>query len=112
MNSKDFAFVLNLQLERVKDMLSAKASEYATDDDRLHNFKVVAELQDISVPEAVVGLMAKHVVSIYDMARDDRHFSFAQWDEKITDNINYLILLRASLEDEFVCGDNQEATKP
>lgn len=44
--------------------------------------------------------MAKHTVSIYDMARSDDSFSLEKWDEKITDHINYLILLRAVVVEE------------
>jgi hypothetical protein len=45
--------------------------------------------------EACAGMMAKHTVSIYDMCGSEEPFYAEQWDEKITDHINYLILLRA-----------------
>lgn len=44
--------------------------------------------------------MAKHTVSIYDMARSEETFPLEKWDEKITDHINYLILLRAVVVEE------------
>lgn len=44
--------------------------------------------------------MAKHTVSIYDMSRANEAFPLELWDEKITDHINYLILLRALLVEE------------
>lgn len=76
-----------------------KAKEYATDD-RLHNFKVAAELENCTPRQALAGMMAKHTVSIYDMCRSDVKFSDDQWNEKITDHINYLLLLRAIVEEE------------
>jgi hypothetical protein len=43
-------------------------------------------------------MMAKHTISIYDMCYGDRNgktYSLELWDEKITDSINYLLLLKA-----------------
>jgi hypothetical protein len=39
--------------------------------------------------------MSKHTISIFDMGRSKQDFPLEKWDEKITDHINYLILLRA-----------------
>lgn len=94
MDSARFAEIVDLQTRLCKDVLVDKAREYATED-RLHNFKVAAELQGIDMLEALAGMMAKHTVSIYDMCGSEETFTAAQWDEKITDHINYLILLRA-----------------
>lgn len=94
MDSARFAEIVDLQLRLCKDVLVDKAREYATED-RLHNFKVAAELQGVDMLEACAGMMAKHTVSIYDMCGSDEPFYAEQWDEKITDHINYLILLRA-----------------
>jgi hypothetical protein len=75
-------------------VLITKAREYATED-RLHNFKVAAALQGCTPAQALAGMMAKHTVSVYDMARNGREYPQALWDEKITDSINYLLLLAA-----------------
>lgn len=100
MNAQRFNEVLDDQLTRVRDILQAKASEYADDKDRLHNFRVAAALQGTTAQKALLGLMAKHTVSVYDMGRAEQAFPLAQWDEKITDHINYLILLRALIVEE------------
>ncbi len=101
MNSKEFNDVLNEQVKRVIDILGSKADEYATDDERLHNFKVIAELQGITVRQAVANLMAKHTVSIFDLVQlEDGVVTPELWDEKITDHLNYLILLKAALVEE------------
>jgi len=73
--------------------LIKKAKEYATED-RLHNFKVAAELQGITPQAALAGMMAKHTVSVYDLCNGPRML-LSHWEEKITDHINYLILLKA-----------------
>lgn len=81
-------------------MLFSKAREYATDDDRLHNFNVAGVLTGETPQEALAGFMAKHTVSIYDMCRaKDGDFTMDQWNEKITDHINYLILLKAIIHE-------------
>lgn len=82
------------------DTLTAKASEYATDGDRLHNFKVAASVQGISPTEALGGMMAKHTVSVYDMIGTGEVYPLDLWEEKIKDSINYLFLLWALLNEE------------
>ena len=100
MNNTEFTDVMEKQFQRSEKILAGKAAEYATDTDRLHNFKVVSELQNIPMRLAVANLMSKHTVSIYDLARSDKHEPMDMWDEKITDHINYLILLKAVLTEE------------
>lgn len=102
MNGHEFEDVFNTQVDYCRSLLLNKAAEYAEDDDRLHNFTVAAELQGISREEALAGMMCKHTVSIYDMIREGADkFSMEKWEEKITDHINYLILLRALVTDEL-----------
>lgn len=108
MDSERFAEIVDLQLNLCKDVLVDKAREYATDD-RLHNFKVAAEIQGVDLLEACAGMMAKHTVSIYDMCGSEQAFSAEQWDEKITDHINYLILLRAIV---FEMRDDEDCCMP
>jgi len=95
----DFVKVLDAQIKRVQNVLIVKTAEYANAD-QLHNFRVAAELQDKTVKETIAGMMAKHTVSIYDMVRSKRSFDPEIWDEKITDHIIYLILLRAAVIEE------------
>lgn len=95
MNSETFERVVDEQIQECRDILVEKAKEYATGD-RLHNFKRAAELQGTSPEEALAGMMAKHTISIYDLctgatSKDDDEV----WNEKITDSINYLLLLKA-----------------
>lgn len=100
MNAKRFNEVLADQINAVNAILGTKASEYADDTDRLHNFKAAAALQKITPKVALSGFMAKHTISIYDMLESGKDFPLEKWDEKITDHINYLILLRALIIEE------------
>ena len=45
-------------------------------------------------------MMAKHTVSVYDMCNIGDNYPLELWSEKITDSINYLILLRALVEEK------------
>lgn len=99
MRADQFQEVLHAQFGLCETMLVDKAREYATAD-RLHNFKIAAELQDISPRRALAGMMAKHTVSIYDMCSSDVVYPMETWDEKITDHINYLVLLSALIIEE------------
>ena len=83
------------------ETLMNKAKEYATDGDRLHNFKVASEIQGISPTAALAGMMAKHTVSVYDMIKTGEVYPMALWEEKIKDSINYLFLLWALLHEEY-----------
>ena len=99
MDSETFNTIVSEQQKLSTDVLVTKAREYATDD-RLHNFRVAAELGDTSLRQALAGMMAKHTVSIYDMCKSNDEHSIATWEEKISDHINYLLILRAVIEDE------------
>ena len=99
MKTEQFEIIVQEQIARCTSVLIDKAKEYATAD-KLHNFKVAAQLQGITPRQALAGMMAKHTVSIYDMCVSHDDFSTDMWNEKITDHINYLLLLRAVVEEE------------
>lgn len=94
MKTEDFEPIIEAQIQACRDVLVVKAREYATED-RLHNFKVAASLSGGNWREALAGMMAKHTVSVYDLCRAEEVAPADIWDEKITDHINYLLLLRA-----------------
>jgi hypothetical protein len=101
MNAQDFNNVLDETIDKIRSTLGAKAGEYADGtEDRLHNFKKAAALQEISQREALSGMMSKHTISVFDMLQSGKDYSLAQWDEKIIDHLNYLILLRAIVIEE------------
>jgi len=99
MKTEQFNTIIEEQQKRCVDILINKAKEYATED-RLHNFKVAAELQMTTPINALAGMLSKHTVSIYDMCRSDQIYPKELWDEKITDHINYLLLLKALTVEE------------
>lgn len=101
MNSEWFEKVIKEQIKTCEDVLIGKAKEYATDDDRLHNFKNAAGMMSCDPKEALAGMMAKHTISVYDMCRSGKDYPIELWNEKITDHINYLLLLKAIVEEDY-----------
>lgn len=111
MDSQRFDAIVNNRMDRVASTLYYKNDAYNNQEmssDRLRSFKTAAHLQGISPREALAGMMAKHTASIYDMCRDGHPHSLELWDEKITDHINYLILLDAVVQDEIHDNVNAE----
>ena len=100
MNSEWFEKVIKEQIKTCEDVLIGKAKEYATDNDRLHNFNNAAGMMSCDPKEALAGMMAKHTISVYDMCRSGKDYPIELWNEKITDHINYLLLLKAIVEEE------------
>ena len=99
MNAIEFEKIVDEQVKRSVDILVVKAKEYASEEDRLHNFKQAASIQVTTPINACAGIMVKHTVSVFDMCRADKTYSLDMWNEKITDSINYLLLLRALVEE-------------
>ena len=102
MNTTTFERLFEEQVNRSRSVLVSKAKEYATED-RLHNFKVAAALEGKTQEQALAGMMAKHTVSVYDMAESGLAYPIELWQEKITDHINYLFLLNAIVREERQC---------
>ena len=101
MNQGDFNTVVEDRIEQIKAILTKKAKEYASDTDRLHNFKKAAGLTGLE-PEQCAWLMTvKHLVSVQDMVNsiggDMPRQEYV--DEKIGDTINYMILIDALIRE-------------
>ena len=95
MEAKIFSAFAGQQLVRCADLLQGKEKEYNFEaEDRFGSFKRAAAIQGVTQEQALVGMMTKHITSIYDMVNvGSAAFSKERWTEKITDSINYLVLL-------------------
>lgn len=98
MTNQEFDILLNSRIEKIKSVLQSKAKEYAKTD-RLHNFKIAAEINKQTPERALWGMFMKHFVSVKDLVDDLETIPILPnekvIDEKIGDAINYLILLEA-----------------
>jgi len=101
MNTEKFNKIVQDRIDKITMVLTAKADEYARGD-RLSNFKAVAALTGCTPEKALGGLVAKHIVALYDFINDldsDQLQVYTRWDEKIGDIINYMILLDALIQE-------------
>ncbi len=99
----DFESVVSYRVNFINKVLVAKAKEYATEEDRLHNFKTAGKARNVTAVKAAEGMMLKHIVSFWDII--DTHEEHGDVptqeviDEKFGDIINYLILIDALFQD-------------
>lgn len=108
MTHEAFNKIVKEQLKRCESVLIGKGEEYAPDKtvDRLAHFKKAAVLIEGTSKEALLGMLSKHLVSISDMVTDGKKYPKERWLEKISDNMNYLLLLLALVEEEEASGQN------
>ncbi len=103
MKEKTFINLVKNRFKICEAVLNKKSSEYSREDDKLYNFKRASEMVGSPVgyskylcyPEdALQGMFVKHLVSVMDMIDDLPNLpNFLMMREKITDCINYLVLL-------------------
>jgi hypothetical protein len=95
MQAEEFDKLIEDRLTKCKQILSSKAVEYASDGDRLENFKIAARTEDKSEAEVLWGMFLKHFVSTRDLVYHPDKVTQQLIDDKITDVINYMLLLEA-----------------
>jgi hypothetical protein len=101
MKHEDFDKCVETRMALCKKVLVYKGTEYS-DGDRLSNFKKAAGLIGDTPESALWGMAVKHIVSINDMIQDlsvGIAAPMCAWEEKIGDALNYLLILRAQLEE-------------
>ena len=107
MKTEIFNEVVKRRLEQCQKTLIRKSDEYASDEDRLHNFKVAARMRNISPVKALDGMMIKHLVSMVDMINrmdtDDKYIPSQELvSEKLGDVINYTLLLECLIAERRI----------
>ena len=110
-SERDFNDLIVDQIEVCKSMMVGKAQEYAADDDcvirdRLHNFHLASAISGRNELQSAAGMMVKHTTSIYDLIAQSETTPMTDkqrmlWIEKITDHINYLLILRVLVEEKY-----------
>lgn len=104
MTTEDFEKVFEARVDLCRRVLIGKNTEYARGGDKLSNFKKAAGRLGSTPESALLGMETKHSISIVDMIQDlerGLHHPMSMWEEKIGDELNYLLLLRALLEERY-----------
>jgi len=99
MTNTEFDKITETMLDECKQVLQVKSIEYAPVSNRLISFKRAGAFLGVNSKVALLGMLTKHLVSIYTLCEADDYIPR----EKIVDSINYLILLEAINIEE--CGN-------
>ena len=83
------------RIKKCKDVLLKKSEEYSSDSDRMRNFNTAGRMLGMPPYRVAFMYMVKHFESVYEIVVNDQPTSPALWEEKITDLINYLLLIDA-----------------
>jgi hypothetical protein len=103
MTKDRFNLIANRRINVCREILADRADIYSDYSDRLSNFKAAGFLQQTTSFTALGGMLAKHVVALFDFIRAPVIVPPSQWEEKITDIINYCLLLEALLVENNIC---------
>lgn len=126
MKHETFELLLKEILKRTTSVLASKNTEYASDSDKLNNFKRAGKMLGCTPEKALIGMWAKHIISLLDIVDKveqdnsegmkklrrvltkevyEKYYSFSvdigTLEEKIGDAINYLILLEAMIKERY-----------
>jgi hypothetical protein len=104
MNQEDFNDLVDARFFVCRTSLGQKSNEYSRNGDKLHNFKRAGAMLSCTPEEALLGMVAKHQISIMDIV-DDIADGLLPTDEKLsekmTDSINYLLLLEGLIRERL-----------
>lgn len=104
MNTEKFTIAIEKHIGQINSNLLAKAKEYASDEDRLHNFNRASGITGECREKALFGFALKHLVSTMDIIDDINKGKLptqAILDEKLGDLGTYIALLYASIQDRI-----------
>jgi len=110
-----FNEIFDQTINQITQTVKAKEKEYSDGKDRLVQFKRAAAMRHgaAATPgktlDALVGMMIKHTSSIFEMLEgtiaDTESYPLITWDEKINDQIIYLILMKGMLIENGMSDD-------
>ena len=95
MIQEDFDILVNKRLAECKKTLTAKTGQYASKKDRLHNFKLGAQLARQTPEQYGLSLVTKHIVAVADKIVNKEVMNAEFVSEKVGDVINYMMLIEA-----------------
>lgn len=108
MTHNEFNDIVENRISKIRSVLSSKANEYSTSEDRLHNFHIGANLLNTSSSRVCFYYATKHLTSILDMVNSEVLPTREMLNEKIGDMINYLILLEATFLEKIEISEEFE----
>lgn len=104
MTNEKFNNLFDLLVTQMRSTLTTKSNEYVRGDDKLHNFKRAAQIDDVHPLEALRGMSLKHRTSVSDICKDVVKGTLPTRElllEKTVDTINYEILQYALILEQI-----------
>lgn len=102
MKQTEYSKAIKEQCEYSIELLDSKSQEYAeNNEDRLIHFKKAASLMGTNQKQAIFSMLSKHIISISEMIASGETYTLDRWTEKISDAINYLLILKAAVVEEL-----------
>ena len=95
MNNKKFEKLCNEVLDEAQNTLFWKSQEYASDEDRLANFRQPSSMMNCSPAEVCLMYQMKHISSIAKMAKESSQGVLPTQEllmEKCKDMLNYTLI--------------------
>lgn len=111
MNRVEFTELVCLLLDECVNTLRERAKCYAKNDDAFHNFNVAARKRNTTPEDALMGMKVKHTVSIDDIVEGVKSGELPELsvlEEKIKDEINYLLLLYGMITERITKKSDEE----
>ena len=112
MNNKKFEKLSRELLDKAEATLFKKAGEYASNDDRLANFRQPTSMLNISPAEVCLMYQMKHIGSVAKIAKESSQGILPSKEllqEKCQDMLNYTLLFYATVTEMI---EAQESSKP
>lgn len=110
MTAQEFDKVVNDQFDASRDIMKSKGSDYTDNLDRLSNFKIVGELVGVDPRVVWAVYSAKHFIAIANYCGRGKTES-EPIDGRISDLINYLLLLKGLVVESRVKVDFADVHK-
>ena len=114
MNGREFNQLRKEIFERAMSLSDAKSVEYTiSNEDRLFNFKLVAQRLGIKAMQALLVYVLKHMDALCNDAKTGKQFSDETFIERCIDIICYMVLAIALYTDlQRKPQPNEDNTKP
>lgn len=112
MDAKKFEKLAKELLDESQNTLFLKSLEYASDTDRLANFRQPSSMMQMSPAEVCLTYQMKHVASIAKIAKESSDGILPSREllmEKCKDNINYTLLFYAAIIEMIEVQESNQA---
>ena len=100
MTIETFNTIVHAQIDTCTNMLTGKGLEYAPDATKEKGPELAPLGYEKISATNTADRLAHFKKAAAIMGTDNRDYPIEKWDEKITDSINYLLILRAIVEEE------------